>query len=203
MAWSRSVIDKVASGLKTVLKSDGFGKSGRTYSKITDDGGLVIHVQASRENDETLARFTLNLGVRYEKLQELMNWPRTPKHLSLQDCVIQTRIGPLMEVGRDFWWLVEPAMDLQSVIGEVGEALHDFGLPFLRDHSVLRQARSHFLETEGPYRCFFLHVLEGDEPAAQAAFNAFASSENVEYLLPRARAAAAKAGIVVRGLAAV
>lgn len=192
-----SVIDQIAAGLRPTLHVHGFKKAGRSFSKPTIDGGLVVNLQASRDNDSSMARFTLNLGARFDRLQELMDWPRRGKTLGIQDCVIQERIGGLMEVARDFWWIIEPQMKLDSLVAEVSDDIEKFALPFLSKFETYEKAKGYILKHEGAYRAYFVHLLAGNGSAARASYRSFANAPNGEFLVGRARVAAAKVGVKI------
>ena len=194
MSWSTQVVDAVARGIAPPLRAAGFTKRGRSFVRQTSTVGLVAQVQASSENTDERARFTINLAARHESLQDLMDWPARSKSLSLQDCIIRERIGQLMEVRRDFWWLVEPQTDLKSVIGEAEEALRDFGLPFLEQMAIWKKARKHLLAAPDTFHAFFVHLLEGDSKRARACFSALKGA-NAKIVRDRARRAAAKTGL--------
>ena len=164
--------------------------------KHTNEGGVVVHIQAAGDNDESLSRFTANLGVRQERLQDLMDWAMRGKNLRISDCIIQERIGKLMNVSRDFWWLVEPQMSVESVAREVVEAVQQHGVPFLNNLESWGKSREYILKTQGPLRAFFVHVLEERYGEARRVFREF-KGPNAEIMVKRARRCAEKVGLVL------
>lgn len=195
-SWATDTIDTATKYVASSLRPLGYKKRGRTMVKHTNDGGVVVHVQAARDNDELLSRFTVNLGVRQERLQGVMDWAMRGKSLRMSDCIVQQRIGDLMDVSRDFWWLVEPQMSVKSVALEVVEAVQQHGVPFLNNLESWEKSREYILKTQGPFRAFFVYVLEERYSEAREAFLEL-KGPNAEIMVKRARRCADKVGLVL------
>jgi hypothetical protein len=194
MPWNSQVVDAVAQGLTPLLRTAGFKKRGRMFVRYTSEGGVLLHVQASSANDASQARFTINLAARHDGVQNLMDWSRKAQHLSLRDCIIQRRIGHLMDVKRDFWWIVEPQMNLDAIVGEVRETVELCGLPFLERVAEWDEARRILLAEPSTFRAFFVHLFEGNPALARQCFSDL-NGPNAGVLRTRARRAATKAGL--------
>ena len=195
-SWATETINTVAKHIASSLRPLRYKRSGRTFVRDTTDGAVVVHVQAARDNDESLSRFTVNLGVRQERLQDLMDWTMRGKKPGISDCILKQRIGHLMDVRRDFWWLVEPQMSVESVAQEAAEAVEQDGVPFLHGLESWENSREYILKTEGPFVAFFAHVLDGNYDLAKEAFLQVLGP-NAGILVERARQCARKVGLVL------
>jgi len=189
-------VDRIVKSFASSLKSRGYKKRGRTFTKATDDGGVVIHVQLASDNNDEMSRFTVNLAVRQDRLQGLMDWPMKGGSLVLGDCIIRERIGKLMKVKRDFWWIVEPQMSVEGVASDALAAVETCGVPFLDGLESWENSRAYILETQGDFRAFCVYVLEGEYGAAREAFLRL-TGPNSEIMKNRARKCAKKVGLLL------
>jgi hypothetical protein len=104
------------------------------------EGGEVIEVvtvQKSQWNDASSASFTLNLGLYWKRVQELLGRTISAPPPREYNCTIRERIGPLFSAGRDHWWEVTPETDVAAIGVDVVAKLVEHGLPWLeRGHSL-------------------------------------------------------------------
>lgn len=132
------LIDQIVSAhLKPALQARGFRKQGTTFWRDHGEVIDVVNVQKSRWNDSGSAEFTLNLGLYWKRIHELLNEPLKSTPPKEYQCTVQQRLGFLFPAtaafpqGRDYWWQVSAGSDPASVAGEVVDQLERFGLPWM------------------------------------------------------------------------
>ena len=160
MAHPSELIDELIKFyLKPALKELGFKNAGSTFFRSKGDLTEVISPQKSQSNDSTASKFTINLGVYWPSVNEVLvgigqTFP--PKEY---ECTLRQRIGPLFDNGRDFWWVLTPDSNIESVGKEVIQKLHTFALPWLLQATSLEQA----IGLAQPREAIVLHFLKGEK----------------------------------------
>jgi hypothetical protein len=122
------------------MKQHGFAKSGRTWRRRGDGHVQVVNVQASGWNSCERGSFTVNLGVYFPAVADIVGEPPARSAPSDMDCQLRQRIGGLMPAGSDHWWEVRPGSSLLEVADDVVSAVTTLGLPWLDAHSSLESA---------------------------------------------------------------
>jgi hypothetical protein len=118
------------------LRRHRYRKHARTLYAQGDQQIKLVNVQASQWNTGIEGRFTLNLGVHWPQIHEILERAplgRFPKEYECTPCSI--RIGHLMPDGRDHRWQLNPATDPASLAEEVGLSWEHYGHPWLEDVS--------------------------------------------------------------------
>jgi hypothetical protein len=132
------LIDQIVSThLKPALLAKGFRKQGSTFWRDRGEVIDVMTVQKSQWNDGQAARFTVNMGVYWKRIHELLGEPVKTIPPKEYQCTIRQRLGRLFSVtpefpnGLDHWWEVNPATDLAATASEVVDRIERFGVPWL------------------------------------------------------------------------
>ncbi len=174
------------------LEGLGFHKSaGHVYTMELADGvlGWLGLNKATQHRRPGEVEVNLVVGVRHQRVQRLIaELTGEPFHEFLPPTV-STPIGYVMPAGRYTAWLVGAAGGA-DVTENLVAAVHQFGLPFMRDLVDLGNVRDAIDKRLGNDREYTLPVvlrLLGDEFAARAALDGA-----VDALGPRQDAAAAR-----------
>ncbi|GAO02566.1 DUF4304 domain-containing protein [Anaeromyxobacter sp. PSR-1] len=135
---AQQLLDEVVrSGLAPMLKAEGFRKAGHTFRSTVPGCVLVVNVQSSTTSTRDALRFTINLGVFYPALIDILqlgSWavPAAAGPTEVH-CQVRERIGALMPAqGGDHWWDLEVGASWNEVSAELTEAVRAHGLPWLR-----------------------------------------------------------------------
>ncbi len=113
------------------LKLAGFRKKAHNFWRDAGHVIDVITIQKSQWNDAADAQFAVNLGLYWPRVQNAIGNTARGTPPREYDCVVRTRLGPLFDGGRDFWWKVRDEADVQAVGSDVVEKLREHGLPWL------------------------------------------------------------------------
>ena len=127
-AISSRIEQVIRRGLAAHLKEEGYRRSGRTF-RLLADTVRVVSVQGSQWNSEESGRFTVNLGVYFPQLVTLIGGEpvRSPREY---DCPVRARIAEL-RAGRDDWWELGEATDLDELSSNVLRAYVEHARPWL------------------------------------------------------------------------
>jgi hypothetical protein len=135
----------VQNDLKPVLQARGFRKKAALFWRDNGEVIDVITVQKSQSNDASGARFTINLGLYWKRLQELSG--RVALLPREYDCTVQARIGGLLPERTDLWWEIN-STETTVVSADVVSKLLRYGLPWLEaGHTV--EKTFEYLEQRG------------------------------------------------------
>jgi hypothetical protein len=117
--------DEVVHAVASAIGVEGYHRHGRQFSRRTEHGHAIVHVQTWRRPDEVLA--TLNLGVYSLPLAAFLgdSVPRRPP--SYLAAHWQRRIGNLYGRGSDQWWDAADPTAIEALVG----VLTTVGLPEL------------------------------------------------------------------------
>jgi hypothetical protein len=138
------VMRSVASDVAPSMKQAGFRKRRNGFNRSTAPG--VVHVMSFQMSPHrgfgpasSPATFTINLGVYIEAVarqlarQFAMSIGGT--WINEYDCQCRQRIGDLLPERGDRWW---PLSDARLASSVAGEAIRDFGLPWLDELPTVR-----------------------------------------------------------------
>ncbi len=133
--------DVIKTDLALRLKAESYHKSGRTFFRAAADHTCVVNVQGGKWNAGEEGSFAINLGVYFPIVAELGGGPVArgafPKEY---ECSIHSRLGPLADDGRDYWWSVDASDDIGRLARAVGTAWNDVGRPWFEKASSLSGA---------------------------------------------------------------
>src|SRR5690606_34171070 len=108
-----------------------FRKKGRNYRLASDRSVAVLNIQASKWNEGSSGRFTVNLGVHWPEIARLMDGPIVGDEPKEYECTLRTRIGSLMPGNLDRWWDINEHTVDHLLAAEIVEVVKRFGLPWL------------------------------------------------------------------------
>jgi len=169
---SNAVDNVIKSWIKSMLISEGFRKSGRSFHRQRADMIQVVNFQTTWTNTPERAQFTINLNVILPFYHEKWTGTILPKNPGSAAPICSYRLGTLLPKGADKWWFVTPTTDFDSLSHEIAELVQSVGIPFLdktTDISFLRQN----LESEKHF-----HGILGSQPLAFAILLCYLGEEN-------------------------
>lgn len=157
--------------LKALMKSHGFKKKARNFYKELDGGVfLLVNVQGSMYNDNQDARYTVNLGVFFPQIYEMVGFGNVGAIPSIPDCSISKRIGHLKTERTDYWWQLTPSSNLQQLASDLSSSVEQYGLPWLQNNSSISTA-SNELKGQNPFTAAATAVIEGNRNEASEIIN--------------------------------
>ena len=113
---------------KEVLKANGFKKTGNNFRLILSDGtSKIINFQRSSFNSDEECRFTINVGLYFQK--DMVN-----PNLRFKDyeCQIRTRVSGISEAYKgDHWWVITEVKKVEALYEELRHLLEGDILPWL------------------------------------------------------------------------
>lgn len=148
MSIAREIDDVIRRALVPALRADGLRKSGRTFHRSADGGVEVLDVQASQSNVGDVGRFTLNIGVYFRGVDELLG-DAPLERPKVYQCHVRERIGALMGRG-DHWWRLDTATSPADIAPEVERAYRDFVPSWFERHRSPLSACETLLRSYGP-----------------------------------------------------
>jgi hypothetical protein len=180
---ARRIDEIIFLGLKALLKGRGFKKSGRNFYKQQNGTYQVLNIQASMFNDSDEGRFTVNLGIFFPEINDLVGIFEVSGVPKETECTVRQRIGLLAPEGTDFWWKVEPTSSAQEVARHLRSFVETFGLPWLEKNSDVRAAGP-LLRKQNPFVAAATALYEGNREEAKAT---------IESIIAKGSAAASRA----------
>nr|WP_320166022.1 DUF4304 domain-containing protein [uncultured Methylophaga sp.] len=157
--------------LKALMKSHGFKKKARNFYKELDCGVFqLINVQGSMYNDNQDARYTINLGVFFPEIYEMVGLGNVGTVPSIPDCSISKRIGHLKPERTDYWWQLTPASNLHQLASDLSSSVEHYGLPWLQNNSSISKA-SVELKGQNPFTAAATAIIEGNRSEAAEIIN--------------------------------
>jgi len=119
-------------GFNELLRSQGFKKSGRKWSKKVVDDWLLVSVQASSVNRGKSGKFAVNLGIYNTAVEQLADrfFYRDGQIPNATGATLETRLNELA-YDRYHWWEVTGDTDLQNISNDVVEKMDNAGFPWL------------------------------------------------------------------------
>ena len=121
----KQIVDTTAGRLKPL----GFKKSRATFRKLCDGNSGLIEFQRSLANTREKVSFTVNLAVICGRLLD-------PEYQSVEragalDGHLLERIGTLLPVRTDTWWVIEAETDVSALALEVAGIIETIGAPYV------------------------------------------------------------------------
>src|SRR5436190_1476724 len=140
-AHPSELIDEVVrTHLKPALKELGFKSKGVTFYRANGELTEIVSPQKSQWNGAAEAKFTINLGVYWPKVQEPLKRAASTLPPSESQCTLRQRLGILFGEKRDHWWQMRPESDVGAIGKDVVEKVRAYGLPWLARASSLEEA---------------------------------------------------------------
>ncbi len=120
---------------KEVLKGNGFKKSGNNFRLILPDGtSKIINFQKSTFNSDEECRFTINVGLYFQKDMDNPNL-----RFKECECQVRTRVSGVSKgyVG-DHWWMITEVTDAEKLYAEILCLMEADILPWLNQFETRR-----------------------------------------------------------------
>jgi len=169
--------EMVKTHLKPALHEFGFKSRSSTFFRQNGELVEIVSPQKSKWNNSTGAKFTINLGVYWPKVQEILGRASQSFPPKEYECTLRQRLGPLFADQRDYWWTVLPDSNIRTIGEDVTEKLRSFAMPWLRRATSLDDAVAIARATEA----IVLHVLKGERGLATSLLNeAFTKSKHAK-----------------------
>lgn len=173
METPEKLIDRVVSAdLAPFLRSIGYKKSGRTFRAKADPFVRVINVQASQWNRGTEARFTVNLGIYSQVIEESFRPSSNLVEPKEYHCVLRKRIGELMPGNQDTWWNSEPLEKFESLAPSLRHAVEAYAMPWFERINSFETLRIE-LEGQATLELACVLLLLGKRSEAQLCIKQF------------------------------
>jgi hypothetical protein len=138
---TKAIDTVIQNSLAVSLNSDGYIKKSRTFLLILANHIKVVNIQASNWNRGSEGSFTMNLGVYFPVVAELIDVFQIKAYPKEYDCTIRTRIGMLMPDMCDKWWRITSNTIIESVETDLLNAWLYFGKPWLIEVSTYDGAK--------------------------------------------------------------
>lgn len=168
---SKKIDEIINLELKALMKAKGFKKKARNFHKELDGGVfLLVNVQGSMYNDNQDARYTVNLGVFFPEIYEMVGFGNVATVPSIPDCSISKRIGHLKPEKTDYWWQLTPSSNLQQLATDLTASVEQYGLPWLQLNSSISDASAE-LKGQNPFTAAATAVIEGNRTEAADIIN--------------------------------
>jgi hypothetical protein len=116
------------------LKPLGFRKQGQRFRRTTDGNVTIIEFQRSATSDDSLIRFTLNVGVVSGRLFYANDPERDFKKVGASEAHMRERIGFFLQPPTDHWWALTADSDARVVADEVATLVVDAAVPHLNEY---------------------------------------------------------------------
>lgn len=126
----------VVEAVSTNLKPLGFRKQGQRFRRTIDGNVVVVEFQRSATNDDSLIRFTLNLGVVSGRLFHANDPERDLKKVSASEAHMRERIGFFLQPPTDHWWALTAGTDAQVLANEVATLVANAAVPHLNEYAA-------------------------------------------------------------------
>jgi hypothetical protein len=130
-----------------VLKEKGFTKNGYNYRLPQSDNIALINIQKSIDRVPGVTKFTLNIGIYFNTLFYFRTGEIVQKPI-INDCQWSLRIGNLLPISQDYWWVVNNHSDMQIITDEVIQIFNTSIYP-----SIISNISD---------KSFINHLLDGD-----------------------------------------
>jgi hypothetical protein len=121
----------IKSQIAPVLKSQGFRKEKRLWTRPAGETVQLVGLQASQWSVEDKGDFTFNLGVHWSTPYDDLICAPWPRSANAGFCVFCRRIGSLLRPPGDRWWDVSRSSKLDEVGQTAVQSVIEFGLPEL------------------------------------------------------------------------
>lgn len=169
MKSAPELIDEVAKvSLKPCLKLHGFRSKGLNFFREHQDLVDVANIQKGKWNSSSEAIFTINLGVYWRKVQEMIGRTAISFPPKEYECTVRTRLGPLFSEGRDYWWPIKTCSEVSEVGTAVVQKFEAYGLKWLQQNHSLEFAIGTARQIHRYPQAAVLSLLHGDKAGAIA-----------------------------------
>ncbi len=121
----------IKSQIAPVLRSLGFRKETRLWTRPAGETAQLVGLQASPWSVEDEGSFTFNLGVHWPTSYDDVICEGWPRSANPGFCVFYRRIGELLHPPGDKWWKVNRSSKLDEVGQNALQSVIEFGLPEL------------------------------------------------------------------------
>lgn len=115
----------ILEALAGTLVPAGFRKTGSVFKRSRKDIVHLLSLQSSNESTASLLRVTANLAIWTGVLSD----ERTKPDVSASQW--RQRIGFLLPVHQDYWWIARSEIEARDVASEICDAVMKYGLPAL------------------------------------------------------------------------
>ena len=115
----------ILAALAATLGPAGFRKGGSVFKRDRKDVVHLLSLQSSTESTADSLRVTVNLAIWVEALAD----ERTKPDVAASQW--RQRIGFLLPVHQDYWWIARSDAEARSVASEICDAVVKHGLPAL------------------------------------------------------------------------
>ncbi len=157
--------------LAPLLREVGFRKKARNFHREHADRIDVINVQASRHNDASSAKFTVNVGVYYPAIAEMSDALPVKGAPKEYDCTVHSRIGALGEDRRDFWWTIEPSSDDASIAKDLAQNVRVYCVPWFERMGNLGAVKDTLASKNRSFIAAAIALYQGNRSEAQEFFD--------------------------------
>lgn len=124
--------EKIEGRVSDLMTSAGYRRNGSLYKKKLDDNVALVQRQKSRDSSQYLTKFTYNLAIACPILIDDYVGLKSIK----MDCAsLSIRIGHVIPINRDIWWVAGTDSGSEGLIEEVVLALSKYGIPYLQQYS--------------------------------------------------------------------
>jgi hypothetical protein len=147
MGGVASLIDEVIDhSLGECLRARAFVRKRRTFYRTREGVVGLVAVQASVSNTAGAGKFTVNVGLFFPAIDEVVNGRKLTGLPTEPECTIRSRLGLLMPLAQDVWWTIDESVDRLQLAEEVSKAWREFGQPWLDRHEEPLAAQQHLLK---------------------------------------------------------
>ncbi len=207
MKDSKQLLDHLQSTIhKTLLKTLGFKKNGRTFNRVSADGLIeVINFQSGRYEfgaeipglrPNLYGHFTVNIGICVPEYYFHV-FDKHKRIYQEYDCQLRTRVGALVDDGKDLWWELKPNY-LEDQIKRIIDLLENNALKFLNQLNSRLKIYSNWepisqlyqLSNTAKLQIAIIKLLNGDSEGKQLYIEYYNTVENEnhkEWLLKEAK----------------
>ena len=158
--------------LAPCLKRHGYKKKNNVFFQQSADAITLISIQNSSMTIPETCQFTINLGVYFPQLAELLEQPGREKFPSRAELgQINVRIGKLIpKAPGDMWWRILPDNDWRSVAQDVTYAVETFGVPWVECVASIKAAKTYAISERQYLMGAALALLDGKVDEARGYF---------------------------------
>lgn len=169
------------------LKPRGFRRRDGTFRRRQGGAWQIVNFQRNQYSTAALVRFTINLGVSLDVLNERPSWRSRGWPLEYE-CDFRERLGQLYK-GQDHWWKVRPLMPMRATVKDVLSAL-EVALPWLDAYADPRVVLSTATRDPSRVNAFGLESLvalakaigtEAEVDAAEAELQRLARGDRLAW----------------------
>ncbi len=164
---AKKIDEVIKLSLVPLLRSKGFKKKGRNFYREFENRIELINVQASKWNEGGEGQFTVNLGVYFPEVANIIDaipFKGVPKEY---DCTVQKRIGHLMPSGCDHWWKIEPSINIEELATDLKTTIEKYGIPWVARMADLNEIKEEVRNDNRAFVSAGIALLQGDKSQAR------------------------------------